>query len=187
MANKLCTKCKQTKPVSDFYPNSAKTYKKDNYDYYCKYCRKGTHLSSMRTQNKQCYIDDCSGVHYARKMCRKHYARWQRNGHTDALIGTGKDNLREHMLRIKYVMTLKQFNERAANGCEICGDKPERALQVDHDHNCCNKSTTCGKCVRGVICNKCNAAVDKLENSLLRSDYPIYKKIQQYLEAYNGK
>ena len=83
-------------------------------------------------------------------------------------------------------MTYEEFEKRAANGCEICGNKPERNLQVDHDHKCCDGQTTCGNCVRGVICNRCNQAVDKMEDQLIRADYPEYEAIKQYLEKYNG-
>jgi hypothetical protein len=85
-----------------------------------------------------------------------------------------------------YKMTLDTFLKRSANGCEICGNKPERNLHVDHDHNCCNGRKSCGKCVRGIICNRCNTAVDKMEDGLMRADYPEYEAIKQYLEEYNG-
>jgi hypothetical protein len=56
--------------------------------------------------------------------------------------------------------------------CAIC-QQPETqahgvtgrvyALSVDHDHKCCPGKTSCGKCVRGLLCRHCNHAVGKLE------------------------
>ena len=187
MANKTCKKCKQSKPLTEYYKAKQYTWEKDGLDYYCKYCRNGSHLTSIRTNKKQCSLDNCTNPHYAKQMCRLHYARNVRNGHPDPVISiVNKKENREYHLRYKYLMTYEEFEKRAANGCEICGNKPERNLQVDHDHKCCNGQTTCGNCVRGIICNRCNQAVDKMEDQLIRADYPEYEAIKQYLEKYNG-
>ena len=37
--------------------------------------------------------------------------------------------------------------------------------QVDHDHSCCSKRETCGKCVRGILCASCNKALGLLKES----------------------
>lgn len=197
MATKVCTRCKQRKALTDFYKANY-NYKtnQDGHDYYCKYCRTGTHLNSRNTQKKKCSLEDCFTAHYAKGYCRMHYARVHRNGTietknkpvdtTKTYIYAKQDYVykRHYMLMAKYKMTLEEFNTRAANGCEICGEFKERSLHVDHDHKCCDGITTCGNCVRGVICNGCNTAVDKMENDLLRGDYPLYGLIKKYLEKY---
>lgn len=42
--------------------------------------------------------------------------------------------------------------------CAICrrakGEK--RNLAVDHDHTCCPGPTSCGRCIRGLLCAPCN-------------------------------
>ncbi len=38
--------------------------------------------------------------------------------------------------------------------CAIC--LSDKKLYIDHDHSCCPDVPTCGACVRGLVCQKCN-------------------------------
>lgn len=194
MKNKRCVKCNHLKPISEFY-NSKLSYCVDGKDYYCKYCRLGTSIKSQRSKSKKCSVELCENPHYAKSWCRTHYERVNRNGTTQNKNKVIKDDIyyfegkkhhtKEYVLNYKYKMGIKEFKRRSAKGCELCGDKPERTLHVDHDHNCCSGQRTCGKCVRGIICNRCNKAVDKYEKGLIRADYPNLKNIIKYVNKYS--
>ena len=193
---KECKKCKQSKDLADFYKANYQ-YEKDGHDYYCKYCRTGTAIKSHRGGNKKpCSVEDCNRSHYALSYCRMHYARFKRRGTTEVKNQSiGEDNIyyfkgkpffrKEYVLKYVYNMEISEYETRAANGCELCGDKPERSLHVDHDHKCCNGPRSCGECVRGIVCNKCNKAIDKYETGLMRADYPDLDKVKKYVEAYS--
>lgn len=42
--------------------------------------------------------------------------------------------------------------------CDICGNFLTRP-HVDHDHSCCPGKTSCGKCIRSLLCFHCNAGI----------------------------
>lgn len=99
--------------------------------------------------------------------------------------------------RLKYVA--KQYNltpeqyealraplRRNARGqyiCPLCDRNQARC--VDHDHSCvngCSGKTSCGSCVRGLICSPCNKFLGHL-----RDDPSAFDRFKQYLLAYYRK
>lgn len=56
----------------------------------------------------------------------------------------------------RYSITREQYREMISTSCEACGSREK--LGIDHDHNCCSGPKSCGKCIRGVLCSKCNTA-----------------------------
>lgn len=62
------------------------------------------------------------------------------------------------------------------NVCAICKNKSE-TWHTDHDHRCCPPGRyTCGKCIRGILCNRCNQAI-----GLLKEDVTVFARAMEYL------
>ena len=76
---------------------------------------------------------------------------------------TDKDKQRKYGLtsaQIKNILDA-QYGSCAACMSEITLDVTanvphSRRASVDHDHACCPGETSCGKCIRGLLCGHCN-------------------------------
>lgn len=58
---------------------------------------------------------------------------------------------------------------------DICSNE---AIRVDHDHKCCPGRKSCGRCIRGLLCDSCNLDLGIIENEAW------FKSAQSYLSLY---
>tara|TARA_R110000782_G_scaffold6973_1_gene23617 strand:+ start:80 stop:433 length:354 start_codon:yes stop_codon:yes gene_type:complete len=68
----------------------------------------------------------------------------------------------------RYGFSYEEIIDMFKSGCMVCGGSEK--LHIDHDHNCCPGKYTCGNCVRGTLCQKCNQGIGYLNDdpNLLR-------------------
>lgn len=68
--------------------------------------------------------------------------------------------------------------------CAICqrATGARKRLSIDHDHSCCSGKTSCGRCVRSLLCTPCN---NMLGHG--RDDYEFFRRAADYLEHPIGK
>lgn len=138
MTDKTCIRCEVAKPVSAF---SRFARAKDGLQRWCKDCQ--------REHRKAQYAADPDKY---RERSRAYYRA----------VGNRPEFNRRNNLR-KYGLTPESFDAMLVrqNGvCAICrtpepGGKHGQ-WHIDHDHSCCPGQRTCGKCIRGLLCDGCN-------------------------------
>jgi hypothetical protein len=96
-------------------------------------------------------------------------------------------NGRRNSLSSKYKLTEESFMsmlESQEFKCAICLNdldfEQHGGVCVDHDHSCCLGETTCGKCVRGILCGTCNKGLGSF-----RDDTSLLEAAINYLELHN--
>lgn len=83
----------------------------------------------------------------------------------------------------QYNLTPEQYqalSNRYSGLCWIC--RYRKGRQVDHDHKCCAGKTSCGKCVRGLLCGPCNKFL-----GFIRDDVTTLQNGIDYLNEYRER
>lgn len=159
-----CTGCNEVKPVEMYYKN------KDTpcgYDPRCKQCRhesRRVRMGAVKENPRALTAEE-------RLSRRAATVRKYVEANQDKL----RENNRVFKLKKNFNLTLDQYAWLLSeqNGvCALC-ELPEvrvdsrtasiMNLSVDHDRRCCPSNTSCGSCVRGLLCNDCNTSLGKLE------------------------
>jgi hypothetical protein len=166
---KKCSKCKKDVSYSLFHRGS-----NGGYSSYCKPCAAQYNKEKIKRKKKKMYKDEISrqcrsceiiklnkdmSVGYKCKSC---------NAHQSFIRGIEK----------KYGITFEQYekmHDSQGNACCICNKKDK--LSVDHDHSCCSGPTSCGRCIRGLICFKCNVAL-----GMVNDDKRLLQNMILYLQ-----
>jgi hypothetical protein len=82
----------------------------------------------------------------------------------------------------KYGLSLDRLKTLLSRGrCKICGTNEPggNGWVIDHDHSCCDKSGSCGKCVREILCGRCNTLI-----GFAQDDPEILKAAIDYIELH---
>ena len=123
-------------------------------------------------------VPDChpDREYYAKGMCRNCYARQNIAGRPRL---RRKKQYRRASLLSKYKLTESGFEALLIgqnNRCAACRELFNEVNKpvVDHDHKCCPGTRSCGKCVRGLLCQQCNRFVGICEKVLRNEAFRTY-------------
>jgi len=137
--------------------------------------KRGATLKPLRPTQKSTIRDDQS-----RKRCSA-CTEWKPESdfyptprQSDGLTSWCKRCDRSERLKRNYGITADQYDALLAaqgGGCAICGgsSKTGPSLHVDHDHSCCSSyKKSCGRCVRGLLCEDCNRVLGMFGDQVSR-------------------
>lgn len=172
---KVCSRCRQMRPRSDFH---ADRRRRDGLYPYCKPCR-------MDYDGRQ--------PQPPRRFATK--AEYDRHYRASLPPQEKSDRHRRKYLWTQYRITVEDYERMLLEQdgrCAICKqpetrpstskyDRRPGLLTVDHDHACCSGSTSCGRCVRGLLCAGCNAAIGGLKD-----DPSLMVAAAAYIQARRG-
>jgi Recombination endonuclease VII len=135
--------------------------------------------------NNKCSFSECTRNGYARGYCRAH---WEQNHFGKSLKAIIPQNLkREECLvtdcirsggphtkicdlhnnqKLRYSLDLNSYLEiKKIKECQVCNSRSR--LAIDHDHSCCpHGGRSCGKCIRGILCTKCNSFLGHYKDNI---------------------
>lgn len=144
-----CTKCGDHKPLTEFYRQRRGRYGRMAW---CKICM-GRAKEEWVKNNKE------------QKVARDKI--WRDNN---------PEKVAAYRLKTNYNLSVAQRAEMG-DVCWVCGDSAD--VVIDHDHSCCAGERSCGGCVRGLLCRKCNLAIGHFGDDIEKLVSAIY-----YLEVF---
>ncbi len=124
----------------------------------CSRCKKLKNKSEFSGDNARkdglnCYCRDCL------KIIQKSYRASDLDKYK---LCNKRSNLK------KYNITLDDFEallDEQDGVCAIVGCGSQDRLSIDHDHTCCSGKYSCGKCIRGLLCFRCNTALGCIQDN----------------------
>lgn len=145
LTTKRCSKCGLRKSLNKFYNNPRS---RDGLASYCKLCH-----------NKSAEVSRHNHLERQRLTVSRHRAR-------------NPELYKACQIRYSYNIDLDQYNRLLSkqNGvCGICKSADpgcgRKYLCVDHDHSCCPGEKSCGNCIRGLLCDRCNRGLGQFNDS----------------------
>jgi hypothetical protein len=165
-----CSACKVIKRPEHFYHRGDGRISR-----YCKPCEKERNLSPER----QTY------EHSPERIAAKSaYQKTWRDNLTADQKNELKRKARQYRITKMYNLNSEDYEamyEKQNGCCAICTlpeSEQRRNLDIDHDRSCCPGRESCGKCVRGLLCESCNKLL-----GLSKDDATILSYAIRYLQT----
>ena len=186
---KVCSICGEAKPLAEFSPNGSGKLRAS-----CKACRSVKAKAERTTECLDCGADishrmttavrcvPCQEEHI-KQTNRERYVRDRINimkRVRERWFGFTAEERRAIQRRTqrlsKFGMTPEDYEDMLiaqSYACAICLE-PEThrykgmitELVVDHDRSCCPGKKSCGECIRGLLCHKCNSGLGMFNDNL---------------------
>ena len=152
-----------------------------NGDRHCRVCQK------ERMRERRVPGLGQGGFNAAKTRCPQGHEYTEENTYTNpqgrrmckacAGVNAKKQSIKKHKISLTEFTSVV---ERQNYECPICHSKLEKYRgAIDHDHTCCPGNTSCGMCIRGVICRPCNTGL-----GMFRDNPELLRSAALYIESY---
>lgn len=173
---KTCTKCQILKSFSDFHKKKSV---KDGYSHWCKSCVQNYDMKEH--DSKRILPRKMQGTLIHCRYCEQYLDKSKFHGKLTyckdctKLVGHS-GNLKRYGLSMDDYMDMEKAQNKL---CAICkkSELHKKRLSVDHDHACCPGLTSCGNCIRGLLCSNCNMVLGNAKDNI-----EILKAAIKYLQ-----
>lgn len=188
---RTCSDCGESKPDDQFHRNS-----NGRAQGYCKLCSNARNRAWRKAnpdkvaQHKRTDLERHPG---RRRTAAREYARTPGARATRAAwMATHADEQRSKQrayrtgagrwarIEKQYGITQAEYLsivERQGGRCPVCLRLlDDVTVHIDHDHSCCPGGGSCGRCVRGLLCQRCNQSI-----GLLGDDAATAARASEYL------
>lgn len=154
LLEKRCSKCKLIKPVNQFGAHGGRP---DGLQVWCKKCKAAWFRTPKGKEAKR---------REARRPAAMESNRERNKNRRQDPVYVVKQ--REWFIQCRHGISVAEREALRADqnyACPVCGTTDPRNQDgtpchrpwvLDHDHDCCLGSPSCGKCIRGVLCSPCN-------------------------------
>lgn len=151
------------------------------------YCQSHYNKMLATTSEKTCSYDGCDRKHESKGLCKTHAAQRRRGQNLTPIREWGKYSIGE-VCRVegcfgqsvslgycsKHFRWADQYGLNdmqigaleKVKACQGCGAVAR--LTIDHDHSCCDRQGSCGRCVRGMLCSSCNSTLGHAKDDVDR-------------------
>jgi hypothetical protein len=176
---KSCCRCKKIKDIEMFSVGKSRI---DGRQSACKECHRKYYVEHQE-EIKIRAAEWSKNNKYAAAITKKayyqrHREEWKAKASDRAKTRPDRTRVIQRRCHIKrrFGLTLERFEsmlEEQNYSCAVCACKTpggQGSWHVDHDHSCCDKVKTCGKCVRGILCVRCNSGLGLFKDSTILLD-----------------
>jgi hypothetical protein len=137
---------------------------------YCKECMKQSgkdwnkaHPELARERVRAVFVRSPEKRQEYQEKRQEYHADWERDSRRKSPLKHWKYEIKK-----SFNVTPEWYAAKLAEQdghCALClnVDSGKRRLNIDHHHKCCATRRTCGKCVRGILCGRCNNCLERME------------------------
>lgn len=161
---KKCSKCQTFLSYDKFNKGS-----NAGYSSYCKLCQSEYYHQTWGANKKKKIKTEISRQCYRCKQMFPNNEFREGNHRLTSYCKKCKSDIGRSYNIARFGLTIEMYVdlEREQGGvCKICKQADTKRLSVDHDHKCCSGVLSCGKCIRGLLCSRCNKTLGMVQDNI---------------------